>query len=120
VDTRRGSDPGDLKTSRAGRRTPFQILANYYQTGDTRGRGLWVEYSRTIRNVAAVRWSRGLCAVFLGPANEPERTDEELAAEEVSGEVLAVIPFPVWSRIRTEGLERSLLVTAEYGAAWPP
>ena len=29
---------GDLKTSRTGSRTPFQILADYYQTGDTRDR----------------------------------------------------------------------------------
>ena len=32
---------GDLKTSRTGGRTPFQILADYCQTGDTRDRGLW-------------------------------------------------------------------------------
>ena len=51
---------GDLKTSRTGSRTPFQILADYYQTGDTRDRDLWREYSRVTRGLAAVRWSRGL------------------------------------------------------------
>jgi hypothetical protein len=49
------------------------------------------------------------------PVAGPERTDEELAAEDVGGEVLAVIPFPVWSRIGTEGLEHALLVAAENG-----
>ena len=36
----------DLKTSR----TPFQILADYYQAGDTRDRQLWDEYARATRN----------------------------------------------------------------------
>ena len=57
---------GDLKTSRAGSRTPLQILADYYQTGDTRDRQLWREYSRVTRGLAAVRWSRGLRALMLG------------------------------------------------------
>jgi len=34
---------GDLKTGRSGSRTPFQILAGHYQTGDTRDRDLWRE-----------------------------------------------------------------------------
>ncbi len=85
---------GDLKTSRTGSRTPFQILADYYQTGDTRDRDLWHEYSRVTRSLAAVRWSRGLRAVILGPATEPERADEELAAEDIDGNLLAVIHFP--------------------------
>ncbi len=49
---------GDLKTSRTGCRTPFQILADYYQTGDTRDRNLWREYTRVASGLSAVRWSR--------------------------------------------------------------
>lgn len=49
---------GDLKTSRTGSRTPFQILADHYQTGDTSDRDLWHEYTRVTRGLAAVRWSR--------------------------------------------------------------
>jgi hypothetical protein len=37
---------GDLKIGRTGSRTPFQILADYYATGDTSDRELWREYSR--------------------------------------------------------------------------
>ena len=29
---------GDLKTGRIGSRTPFQLLADFYQTGDTHNR----------------------------------------------------------------------------------
>ena len=106
---------GDLKTGRSGNRTPFQILADYYQTGDSRDAHLWREYARVSRSLAAVRWSRGLRAVMLGPPTEPERTDEELAAEEVGGNLLAVIPASTWSRVRTGGLEHALLVAAESG-----
>jgi hypothetical protein len=82
---------GDLKTSRGGSRTPFQILADYYTTGDIRDRDLGREYSRLTRGLAAARWSRRLPAVLLFPVAEPERTDEELTAEEVNGQILAVI-----------------------------
>jgi hypothetical protein len=36
---------GDLKTSRTGNRTPFQILADYYQADDSHDRDLWHEYA---------------------------------------------------------------------------
>src|SRR5215469_6406228 len=101
---------GDLKTGRSLSRTPFQILGDYYQAGDSRDGNLWREFGRVTRSLAAVRWSRGLRGIMLGPATEPERTDEELAAEDVGGDLLAVIPFPVWSRIRTVGLEHAVLV----------
>jgi hypothetical protein len=106
---------GDLKTSRLGSRTPFQILADYYQAGDAPDRDLWREYCRVIRSLAAVRWSRGLRKAMLGPAKEPERTDEELAIEDVGGNLLAIIQFPVWSRLRAAGLEHAVLVAAEDG-----
>ena len=106
---------GDLKTGRTGSRTPFQVFADYYATGDVRDRELWGEYSRVTRGLAAVRWSPGLRAIMLGPADEPERTDEELAAEEVHGNLIAVIPAPVWSLIRLAGLDHAALIAAESG-----
>jgi hypothetical protein len=106
---------GDLKTSRVGSRTPFQILADYYQTGDTRDHDLWHEYLRVTRRRSAVRWSRGLRQVMLGPSTDAERTDEELAAEEIGGSLLETIELSGWSRIRTAGLELVVLVAAEDG-----
>ena len=44
---------GDLKTGRTGSRTPFQILADYYQTSDARDSGLWRAYGRVTRSLAA-------------------------------------------------------------------
>ena len=105
----------DLKTSRTGSRTPFQILADYYQTGDTRDRDLWHEYSRVTRGLAAIRWSRGLRGSMLGPTAESWQTDAELATEDVGGEQLCVIAIPIWSGIRCVGLEHAILVAAERG-----
>ena len=62
----------DLKTSRTDSRTPFQILADYYQTGDRGDRDLWREYIRVTRGLAAVRWSRGLRAAVLDRPAQPE------------------------------------------------
>ena len=106
---------GDLKTGRSVSRTPFQILADYYQTGDTGDRDLCGEYSGVTRSLAAVRWSRCLRAVILDPADEPERTDNELAADSVGGSLIAVVPLRAWSRIRTAGLELAALIAAEGG-----
>jgi hypothetical protein len=106
---------GDLKTSRTGGRTPFQILADYYQTGDVRDQRLWHEYSRVTRNLSAVRWSGGLRSVMLVPVAARDRTDEELAIDEVDGELVAMIPIGVWSCVRLAGLEHAVLVAAENG-----
>ena len=103
----------DLKTGRSGSRTPFQILADYYQSGDVRDRNLWHEFGYVTRGLAAVRWSRGLQHAMVGPEVEPERTDEELAANDVRGELIAVLPPDAWSRVRLAGLEHALLVAAE-------
>jgi hypothetical protein len=105
----------DLKTSRAGSRTPLQILADYYQTGDTHDRDLWHDYARVTRGLAAVRWSRGLRARMLGPAAEPDQSDEELAADDVDGDLVVVVPLPTWQRIRLAGAEHAVLVAAELG-----
>jgi hypothetical protein len=106
---------GDLKTSRTGSRTPFQILADYYQTGDTHDRDLWREYSRVTRGLAAVRWSPGVRMAMLGPVVQPERSDEDLATEETDGHLVAAFAVELWSGIRFTRLDHALLVAAERG-----
>jgi len=106
---------GDLKTGQIGSRTPFQILADYYQAGDAHDRDLWREYSRVTRSLAAVRWSRGMRHEMTGFLAEQERTDLELATEHVCGDLLAPIHFALLSRIRSAGLEYGILVAAEVG-----
>jgi hypothetical protein len=105
---------GDLKTGRSGSRTPFQILADFYQAGDTLDRDLWNEYAVVTRGLAAVRWSRGLRARMLGPSAASERTDAALAADDVDGLVVATLSVVLWERIRHQGLEHAILVAAEH------
>jgi hypothetical protein len=90
-------------------------LHDYYQTGDTRDRDLWHEYARATRGLAAVRWSRGSRNTMLGPAAEMPSTDEELAAENVNDELVAIVEIAAWSRIRLAGPEHAVLVGAERG-----
>lgn len=56
-----------------------------------------------------------MLSVGFGRSAEPERTDEELATEDINGELVIVFPIIVWSRIRLERLEHAVLVAAEYG-----
>ena len=52
---------------------------------------------------------------MLGPGKAHEHTDEELAADEVGGELLAAIQFPAWSHVRSAGMDHALLAAAELG-----
>jgi replication protein len=106
---------GDLKTSRTRSRTPFQILADYYQTGDTRDRDLWQEFGRATRGLGAVRWSRGLRSVVSGCDEPPQRTDSELAQDAADGELVRMFEVGDWHSIRRAGLEHAVLVAAERG-----
>lgn len=72
--------------------TPFQIFADYYQTGDSRDRALWRKYGRVTRGLAAVRWSPGPRSVIFGSDALADRTDGELAAENVDATYKASFP----------------------------
>ena len=80
-----------------------------------RDRNLWREYCRATRGLAAVRWSRGLRVNMLGLCAKLERTDEELAAEDVSGEfgnfyrTCGLVSSPI------AGLDLAALVAAQLG-----
>jgi hypothetical protein len=103
---------GDLKRGRAGHRTPLEILEGFRWTGDVADLALWHEYERATKGHQAVTWSKGL-RQLLGA---PERTDEEIAAEEVGGEVIAVIAGETWRAVtRVPGLPAYLLGQAERG-----
>ncbi len=57
---------------------------------------------------------------MTGQAPEGEVIDEELAAAEVNGKLLAVIPLPVWRQIRLAMLDHAVLVAAERGRLAAP
>ena len=111
---------GDVKRPRRkGGRLPFTIAADHYRSGDLGDWQLWQEYSRGIlaggqRSIAITRHSPGLRARIGAPA-QPALTDEQLAAIEVGGQLLAVIPQWAWRRVRLRRKAAELLAAAEAG-----
>lgn len=96
---------GDLKASRlAGSRMPFQIAQDgvdqVVKDGDMADLVLWQEFERATYNRRALTWSRGLKALLceLLEMQEDARTDEEIAAQEVGGDVVASFPRESWYR----------------------
>lgn len=108
---------GDLKQGKAGHRTPLEVLAGFRDTGDLADLGLWREYERATKGHQRLTWSRGARAELL--PDVADATDQEIAAEEVGGQVLGVIAAPVWRRrvVPVEGLPARVLEAAEAGPA---
>ena len=90
---------GDLKSGRMGSITPFQLL----DIDDPWARAAWREYVRATKGKRSVYTSRGL-RDKLGIADD-EQTDEEIANEEVGGEVVAVVKYSLYAQVRRESPE---------------
>lgn len=106
---------GDLKHGRGGNRTPFEILEDFRWTGDAADLALWRTYEKATKGHQAISWSKGLRSLL---AVEEEKTDEELAAEEVGGETVITIPAATWRGVTAvPGLSCYLLGQAERGGA---
>ena len=90
----------------AGQFTPSELLAEFTFNGDAEAGALYVQYAAAMKRRAQLRWSVGLRAklmIGLEPVEAVrliEREDGELAEErDKKGELLALIPFPVWQRV---------------------
>lgn len=90
-------DPGTGKIIRAGSRTPFQILADVVELGDVEDLELWHEWEQASKGRRQLTWSTGLRSLL---ELEPEKTDEELAEEDLQGTVVMTIPVDDWSGLR--------------------
>lgn len=88
----------DLKSGRKGGRTPFEILADFSETGLVDDLELWWEYEEATAGRSAIRWSKGLRALLLPDIEE--QSDDDIAAEEQDGEPVAYVMMPAWRRIR--------------------
>jgi hypothetical protein len=105
---------GDLKQGRNGHRTSLEILDGFRWTGDVADLALWHEYERATRGHQAITWSKGLRRLLA----VQERTDEDIAAEEIGGDVLTLIEASAWRAIvAVPGLPGYLLDEAERGGA---
>ncbi|MEU7162573.1 protein rep [Streptomyces chrestomyceticus] len=105
---------GDMKAGRLGTLAPFELLEYFRITGDMAVVPVWQEYEKGTHRRRAITWSRGLRAQLL--PDEDELSDEDVAAEEVGGEVWAVMPADSLRAIRrVPGLQARILDTAENG-----
>lgn len=106
---------GDMKLGRKGGRTPFQILDDFRWTGDEDDLRLWHEWEQVTHGRRAIFWSDHLRALLL-PDEGEEATDDEIAAEEVGGENVAMIDKITWKGITARpGLACALLDRLESG-----
>jgi len=100
----------DLKLGRKGRRTPFEILAAFAGSGDYDQLLLWREWESATHGKHAIQWSRGLRALL----EIDERTDEEIAAEEVGGETVYTFAADEWVAVcRVRRGQSRVLAAAE-------
>jgi hypothetical protein len=104
----------DLKTGREGGVTPFELLDYIRRTGDADALELWHEYENATHGKKAITWSHGLRKRLLD--DPAEKSDQELAEEEVDGEDVAIIEDDVWDVLKgTRGLMLAALVACEQG-----
>lgn len=100
-----------VKAGRSGNRSPFELLAA--AETDRQAAALFKEYFYAFKGTHQVQYSRGLRALLgLGL----ERSDEEIAAVEDEGVVLAVIAPDVWRVICQRELRGDLLAAAADGS----
>lgn len=103
---------GGFKKARGGNRTPFQILADILALGDVDDLRLWHEYEKASFGRRALTWSKGLRDwANLGV----EQSDEEIAAEEIGDEALALFTHDAWREVRRFGAAELLDVTESGG-----
>lgn len=106
---------GDLKRGRGNHRTPLEILENFRRTGDKADLILWQEYERATKGHQRITWSAGARAELL--TGEEEQTDEEIASEEIGGDLLGVVSCRDWFRaiVGVPGRTSAVLDAAEEG-----
>jgi hypothetical protein len=106
----------DMKRGRKASRMPFEV-AEGAAAGLADDVELWHEYEYGAHGIRAMYWSNGLRALLGALVELDDRTDEEIAAEEVGGEGVALIPAETWYRavLRYRGRALQLLQAAEAG-----
>lgn len=107
---------GQHKKGRKSSRTPFQVLGDVAQTGDADDADLWAEWVKVSRGRRQLVWSNGL-AELAKIADEAEKTDEEIAAEEIGSDDLFRLPNETWAQIRWNDRRFELLEAVEKGGA---
>lgn len=102
---------GHAKKGRSGSRTPFQILADVERIGDADDLAKWWEWEKASHGRRQLTWSSGLRR--LAGLAEEQRTDQEIAEDEIGEDDLFVMPAETWEQVRDEQV--GLLIAMEDG-----
>lgn len=104
---------GQAKLAKGGGRTPFQLLADAFDTQRADDFDTWWEWEEASRGRRQMAWSKGLRD---WAELEPEQSDEEIAQEELEGEDLLALPIATWRVLRDDSSRVcELLEAAERG-----
>lgn len=103
---------GPLKHARGDHLTPFEIARTFLETGDADLLDAWQEFGRTVVGKKQLTYSKEFRE--LARAGE-ERTDEELAEEQIGDEDSVWLPRETWRAIRDTPQAVELLEVAEDG-----
>jgi hypothetical protein len=104
----------DLKRGRKSSRVPFEILADFGSWGDAADQALWLEFEAATEGKNAIRWSNGLRAQLLPEVEE--QSDDDIAAEDIGGDEVAVLLPHLWYRItEIPGADAAVLEAVEAG-----
>lgn len=110
----------DFKKGKNGNRSPFQILADLLEFSDTgditdpatfTDLNLWHEWERYSLRRRQQTWSVGARARLV--PDQPELTDEEIAAQDEGTEDLCTLDQANWSKIVANGWECEVLEVVE-------
>jgi hypothetical protein len=105
----------DVKRSRIeGGMSPFQLAAHAVYTGEVWAVRAWREWEQGSKGRRAIMWSPGL-RDRLGFTDEA--TDDELAAEEVGGDVVAIVEGRTFDWLARRGILVDALAVVEQ---YPP
>lgn len=102
------------KEGHAGGRTPFQLLAEAVE-GVADDIHRWWEFETASRDRRQLTWSRGGHDLRAWAGLGRERTDQEIAEEELQGDDVLALPVETWEAIRRTPLAVQLLDVAERG-----
>jgi hypothetical protein len=99
------------KRGKRGGRTPFQLAHAAYVDGEADAYDAWVEWTKVSHGRRQLTWSAGLRE--LAGLSKEERSDEEIAEDNLGDEDELVLPAETWLAIRDHQVE--LLLATEDG-----
>jgi hypothetical protein len=101
---------GHSKRGRNGNRSMFEVFADGLATGLADDLEAWWQYEQASLGRRQLTWAKGTRERY---GLEHERTDEEIAAEELGGDDLIALPVETWRQVRW--VAEQLLSTTEKG-----